>query len=175
MAGSDERARAEFDLAYAEFVVASHRVAGNFFRYSPGQVEDVVAEALARTFERWERVRRHDNPVGWVVLCTKNVCLEELRRQARGSRRSFVGDDIDLTDFTEQSATAQTITDALGRLSKRQRDVAVLRYLMDLDEATTANVLGTSVSKVKTAAHEARGRLRGLLADEYLAEAAVDG
>ena len=131
MAGSDERARAEFDLAYAEFVVASHRVAGNFFRYSAGQVEDVVAEALARTFERWERVRRHDNPVGWVVLCTKNVCLEELRRQARGNRRSFAGDEIDLTDFAEQSATAQTISDALGHRFIHAKGAALAEHAVD--------------------------------------------
>jgi DNA-directed RNA polymerase specialized sigma24 family protein len=32
---------------------------------------------------------------------------------------------------------------------------------------STAAAMGTSVSKVKTAAHEARGRLRVLLADVY--------
>jgi RNA polymerase sigma factor (sigma-70 family) len=174
MAASDERARVEFDRAYAELVVAAHRAATSFFRYSPGSIEDVVAEAMARTYERWEKVRRHENPVGWVVLCTKNVCLEELRRETRGQRRPATRDDIDLTDFSERSATAQTISDALKQLSKRQRDVAVLRYLMDLDEATTAAALGTTVSKVKTAAHEARGRLRGLLGDDSVAEAGLE-
>ena len=80
-----------------------------------------------------------------------------------------------MIDLTEHTAVSVTISETLGRLSKRQRDVAILRYLMDFDEATTAATMGTTVSKVRTAAHEARGRLRVLLRDVYLAadEAAV--
>src|SRR6188768_3102901 len=89
--GADVGPEKDFARAYADLFVASYRAAGAFFRYDPGRIEDVVAEALTRTFERWERVRRHDNPVGWVVVCTKNVCLEELRRDTRDRKPLSVG------------------------------------------------------------------------------------
>ena len=168
--GADAQARAEFDAAYPRLVSAAAGAAQRFFRFDPSQVEDVVAETMARTFERWERVRRHDNPVGWVVVCAKNVCLEQLRKNSRQAQAtSAKHDDVDIfIDLSDETAVSVTISQALDRLSKRQRDVAVLRYLMDCDEKTTAEAMGTSVGKVKTAAHEARGRLRPILADIYL-------
>jgi RNA polymerase sigma factor (sigma-70 family) len=167
----DAEALAEFDAAYPRLVAAAYRAVVRFFRYSPERVEDVVAETMARTYERWERVRRHDNPAGWVVVCAKNVCLEQLRADARASRWTRTGRDLDRhksDDLAHQTALSATIWRSLDDLSKRQRDVAVMRYLMDCDEATTAIALGMSVSKVKTAAHEARSRLRTLLADLYI-------
>ncbi len=76
---SDRQAKAEFDHAYPRLVSAAYRAARGFFRYDPSQVEDAVAETMARTYERWERVRSHESPTGWVVVCAKNVCLEHLR------------------------------------------------------------------------------------------------
>jgi RNA polymerase sigma factor (sigma-70 family) len=167
--GSEARALAEFDAAYPRLVTEAFRGAQRFFRYYKSRVDDAVAETMARTYERWEKVRRHDNPSGWVVICAKNVCLEQLRADARQGRAApSVHDGQPLrSDHAEQTAVASTIWKALDQLSKRQRDVAVLRYLMDLDEAATAQALGTTISKVKTAAHEARGRLRTLLAETY--------
>ncbi len=160
------QARSEFDAAYPTLVTAAYRVVERFFRYAPSQIEDAVAETMARTFERWERVRRHDNPTGWVVVCAKNVCLEQLRANERNARSRSSNVDVHI-DLADDTAVSITVTRVLGKLSKRQRDVAVLRYLMDCDEATTAAATGMSVSKVKTAAHEARQRLRPLLADIY--------
>jgi len=163
---SDRRALAEFDAAYPALVTVAARAARNFFRFDTAQVEDVVAETMARTYERWERVRRHANPDGWVVVCTKNVCLEQLRSRARRGDHGDVEDRYATADPTDRLDTADAVATSLAQLTKRQRDVVVLRYLMDCDEATTAAALGMSVSQVKTAAHEARHRLRHLLADD---------
>lgn len=47
------------------------------------------------------------------------------------------------------------LLDALRRLPTRQREVVVLTELCDLDQATAAEILGISVSALKT--HKARG------------------
>jgi RNA polymerase sigma factor (sigma-70 family) len=164
--GRDAKALEEFDAAYPRLVLVAYRKVGRFFGHDPSRVEDAVAETMARTFERWERVRRHERPDGWVVVCAKNVCLEHLRTSARQAGAAPLQDVPAPTgDLAERAALSATVWDTLGQLSKRQRDVAVLRYLMDCDEATTAAALGMTVSKVRTAAHEARGRLRTLLDD----------
>jgi DNA-binding CsgD family transcriptional regulator len=46
----------------------------------------------------------------------------------------------------------------IGRAPRRQRETVVLRYLGDLTEAQTADVLGCSVGSVKT--HSSRGLAR---------------
>jgi RNA polymerase sigma factor (sigma-70 family) len=60
---------------------------------------------------------------------------------------------------------------ALETLPKRQRDTVVLRYVVDLSEAETAEALGCARGTVKS--HAARGltALRAALGDEDLGEA----
>ena len=49
---------------------------------------------------------------------------------------------------------------ALEQLSRRQREVVVLRYFADLPEAAVAEALGCSVGSVKTHASRALAALR---------------
>jgi DNA-directed RNA polymerase specialized sigma24 family protein len=148
----DEQTRIEFDASFPGLVTVACHAARRFFRFDESVVRHAVAETMAQTYERWERVRHHDSPSGWVIVRTKDVCLEFLRAKSE----------------TEDETISENLVDALDRLSKGQRDVAVLRYLMDCDEATTAVALGTTESKVHTLAERARHRMHGDLERVYL-------
>jgi RNA polymerase sigma factor (sigma-70 family) len=52
---------------------------------------------------------------------------------------------------------------ALQRLSRRQREVVVLRYYAELSEAEIARMMGISQGAVKTHAARALSALRGVL------------
>ena len=147
----DEQTRSEFDASFPGLVTVACHAARRFFRFDESIVRNAVAETMAQTYERWERVRHHDSPAGWVIVRTKDVCLEFLRAISE----------------TEEHALSESIVDTLDRLTRRQRDVAVLRYLMDCDQATTAVALGTTESKVSTRAEKARHRIRGDLEGVY--------
>jgi DNA-directed RNA polymerase specialized sigma24 family protein len=147
----DEQARIEFDASFPVLVTVACHAAQRFFRFDDSVVRNAVAETMAQTYERWERVRHHDNAAGWVIVRTKDVCLEFLRAKSE----------------TEDEPISESIVDTLDRLSRRQRDVAVLRYLMDCDEATTAVALGTTESKVNALAEKARHHMRGDLDGLY--------
>jgi len=60
------------------------------------------------------------------------------------------------------------VRDALDGLARRQRDAVVLYYLLDLDVATTARVLGISEGTVKSALSRAREKLAVLLREPEL-------
>jgi DNA-directed RNA polymerase specialized sigma24 family protein len=153
---SDEDARAEFDAAYPRLVTVACHAAQRFFRYDVSVVQHAAAETMAQTYERWERGKRHEHPTAWVIVCAKDVCLELLRAKSETS-----------IDATEASDISATICETLDHLSKRQRDVGVLRYMMNCDEATTASALVTTVPRVQTLAEKARSRMRDVLIDLY--------
>jgi RNA polymerase sigma factor (sigma-70 family) len=57
---------------------------------------------------------------------------------------------------------------ALDRLSTRQREVVVLRYVADLSEADVARVLGCSVGSVKTHASRGLTTLRAVMGESHV-------
>jgi DNA-directed RNA polymerase specialized sigma24 family protein len=152
----DDYARADFDDAFGNLVAVACHVAERFFRYDPEGIGDVVAETMARTYARWERVQRSGNSVVWVIGCAKDVCLEQLRARAESHIRE-VGDPH----------ISVSICDALDRLPRAQRDVAALRFMMDCDDATTALALNLPAKRTDALAEKARKRMGNLLIEVY--------
>ena len=168
---TEEEAQREFGAAYPHLFTVACEVITRFYRFDTAAVEDAVAETMARTFEAWKRVRTHDNPAEWVVVCAKNVCLDQLRANVKRGERARKAAAASETPVVLPKAASATIWKALENLSKRHRDVAVLRYLMDCDEAMTASTLGMTLADVRLTAHETRDRLRLRVGDVYIGDA----
>jgi len=116
------------------------------------EAEDVAQEACARTYSRWASVRDHAEP--WCVRVASNLALDLLRGRTRAIRRN---ERLKTNDKTPTSMLEERLDlyAALQRLPRRQRETVVLRYLGDLSEAQTADLIGCSVGSVKT--HASRG------------------
>lgn len=125
--------------------------------------DDVAQETLARTFERWEVVSQHPQPVGWVLDVAWKVSMEVARRRDR--QRSLLSrlrrTESDEPD--ERHLQRPLLVAAIARLSDRQRRVFLARYLFGHDVATTGNLLGLADQQVKDASRDARERLRSVL------------
>ncbi|HUY42772.1 MAG TPA: sigma-70 family RNA polymerase sigma factor [Acidimicrobiales bacterium] len=122
---------------------------------------DGVDEAFSRALEKWERVRLMDSPTGWVY----RVALNRVRRVAR--RRS--AEQILLRRIPPSAPLPSRATSLWSRvvdLSERQREVIVLRYVIDLKESEIAEALGVSRGTVSSTLHEARKRLGRMLDEE---------
>ncbi len=113
--------------------------------------EDQVAEAFARAWSSWGKVRSHAAPRVWVIRTALNLGVSWWRRRRR---------ETPLADHDAAAAAATgdgvdpALMAALRRLPARQREVLALRIFLDLDTGTTANVLGIAPGTVT--AHLAR-------------------
>jgi hypothetical protein len=56
---SDKIRQREFAAAYEVLFKSAKAVVTNFFRFDPSALPEAVEETMARTFEHWDRVRRH--------------------------------------------------------------------------------------------------------------------
>jgi RNA polymerase sigma-70 factor (sigma-E family) len=123
--------------------------------------EDLVQTALVRSWPRWERINRRDDPEIYVRKVMVNTWSTWLRRRWRGEHpRETVPDSAASTDLATDVAIRVAVRDALELLTDRQRAVLVLRVFDDLSEAQVAEVLCCSVGTVKSTLSRALARLR---------------
>lgn len=119
--------------------------------------EDLVAEAFTRAWMSWPKVRKHPSPRAWVVRTSLNVRVSWWRRRRR--EVALAGHDTAVAASYYPGLDSSLVT-ALRRLPSRQREVIVLRLLLDLDTATTAQTLGMPAGTVASHLHRGLAALR---------------
>ena len=133
-----------------------------------GLAEDLVQTALARSWPRWERINRRDDPGVYVRRVMVNTWTTWSRRRWRGEKASPAVTEVPASgDVAVEVARRLALRDELKALTGRQRAVLVLRVYDDLPEAQVAQMLNCSVGTVKSAMSRALARLRD---DPRLAE-----
>lgn len=131
------------------------------------QAEELTAEAFARAWAGWRRLRKHPAPAAWVVRTALNTHISWWRRRRR--EVAWEGGALDAgavgADSADGDATAADLLlrAALRTLPLRQREVVVLRVFLDLDTKTTAAALGVAPGTVQAHLHRATKALRAEL------------
>ncbi|MBI4260111.1 MAG: sigma-70 family RNA polymerase sigma factor [Actinobacteria bacterium] len=130
--------------------------------------EDAVQEALARAWERSERGQHIESAEAWVTAVATNLLRDGFRR-VLAERRARARLGAGLAEAGEggvgSAAGRLDLTRALAALPRRQREVAVFRYYLDLDVAEIARVLGIPEGTAKSALHRARRSLAAALGE----------
>jgi len=161
----DEVAIREFlHTSYPRLVAAIALTSG-----SRPAAEDAVQEALIRAWERSDKGEEIDSLKGWVTTVALNLARSGLRR-LRSERRARAR----LTDSTvDETPTADRVDvdRALAMLPRRQREVAVLRYYLQLDTREVASALHLEEGTVKSTLFRARAALAAALGIEEEEEA----
>src|SRR5262245_10080511 len=150
-----------------EFEADFDRLLGRAYRHAQRLVgdsataEDLAAEALARTYAHWPRIRKYDHLDAWVLRVVTNLAIDLYAKN-----RVPIADSAPVTP--EDAAVLRvTLAQALRALPARQRDAVVLRYLADMSEADVASALGVAPGTVKSHLHRAVVQLRRALGPSF--------
>lgn len=160
-----------FDAAFERFVVRVSPMlvrAGFLLTGDRGHAEDLAQTALLRVYRRWDSIWQSPEAYAHEVLV--NLARDRGRTLRRRPREVELPDSsrARAVDESGQLLERETLTRAVRRLPRRQREVVVLRFFLDLSVAQTASALGTSEGAVKAYAARALKRLRTQLeADEF--------
>ncbi len=127
--------------------------------------ENIAQEAFVRLHGRWSKLADEDKALPYLRRTVVNLSRSRLRhlRVARSTPRDR---DRDTASAESVALATRAVQDALDRLSRRQRQVVVLRYWLDLDQQTIADTLGIAVGTVKATTSQAMAVLRAALAGE---------
>jgi RNA polymerase sigma factor (sigma-70 family) len=171
-----ERARRGEHDAYTELVrrysTIAHRTA--VLIAGPADAEDAVQEAFIRAFYALARFRRESAFKPWLLAIVANAARNKLRssgQQPRLRDRLAVDRAIGPLHAVPSAESAaldaeerRSLADAVDRLPAKSRVVVTCRYLLELSEAETAQVLGWPVGTVKSRLSRALDGLRTTLA-----------
>ena len=156
---------------FAEFFQASWEPCLRAVVASTGSVqlaEDQVAEAFARAWLSWRKVRRHPAPRAWVVRAALNTGASWWRRRIH--ELPLAGHDAAAPHDADDGLDAALLT-ALRHLPDRQREVIALRVFLDLDIDTIAAHLEIAPGTVRVHLSRAMTTLRHELSPSQAMEA----
>ncbi len=110
------------------------------------RAEEVVHDAFARVYERWDKV---DNHGGYLRTAVVNRC-RDVQRRWLVERRTAASRQPDATDAGEVALGANELVDALASIPSKRRAALVLRFYADLTEADIATTLDVAPGTVKS-------------------------
>jgi RNA polymerase sigma-70 factor (sigma-E family) len=126
--------------------------------------EELVQDAFVRTHSRLNRIAK-DKVTVYLRSAVINGARSHLRR--RMVQRKHPPTPAPPADPAEIDGVARAqrteLFSALNRLPRRQREVLVLRYYLDLSESEIAETLSISTGSVKQHAHRGLSTLSGAL------------
>jgi RNA polymerase sigma-70 factor (sigma-E family) len=158
----DREIAALFDRHYAPMCRLAYVIIGD-----AATAEEIVMEALIKTFSGWGRIRDYDRVDAYLRRAVVNLCRSKIRRkviEARVNAASYRRDELRPPDWDpDRHETSRLVWEAVKQLPERQRACVVLRYFDDLSESQIADVLQCSVGTVKSQLAKSRAKLEKVL------------
>lgn len=156
--------------AFAEFAAARSRSlhrAAYLMVGDPQLAQDLVQEALTKTYVAWPRLRDPHNAEAYCRKAITTTAITWFRRKGWHNERPTEvlpeeargGHDTAVED-------RDRVWRALLALPPRQRAALVLRFYEDLTEAQTAAAMGCAVGTVKSQVSAGLAKLRQRLGDD---------
>ena len=125
------------------------------------EAEELMQDAFLRVWERWDRVGRMDDPVGYLYRTAMNLFRKRYRRAMLAIRRS-VGMAPAADDFADAD-DRQTVRRVLATLPPRQRAALVLTEMLGLTAEEAGETLGVKASTVRSLSRQGRESFRRVM------------
>ncbi len=166
--GADATSEATEDPAFASFFEREHRrLVGALYLLTGdlAEAEDLAQEAMARVFERWERVRAMESPTGYVFRVAYNLNRRRLRRLGLQARKHLATRGA--ADPTEAAEARSDLMRAMGDLPPPQRAALILVEFVGMTSEEAGRALGIAAGSVRARLSKGRAAIRKQLGDDY--------
>jgi RNA polymerase sigma-70 factor (sigma-E family) len=160
--GREEAIATLFYACYPQLVATGYAVAGDW-----AVAEELAQEAFLRLWRRWRWLRDPEAAPAYLHRTVVNLGNSAIRRRVLERRVAAFRTGQPVEAGPEADLELQQ---AIGALSPRKRACVVLRYLVGMTEAQTAQALGITPGTVKSQTHKALRQLRQQLAEPAAAE-----
>lgn len=128
----------------------------------PPLAEDLTAEAFEKALRSWRRFDpRRSSERTWLCRIARSAMLDHFRAESRRRRREerYTREAAEEAAGTVQLGFSPELETSLRELTVAEREVLVLRVVLDLDAAAAARVLGIGRSACSMRLARALGKL----------------
>ncbi|CQR46724.1 RNA polymerase sigma factor SigX [Paraliobacillus sp. PM-2] len=141
------------------------------------QTEDIIQEVYIKVLKSYNTFRGDSSEKTWLFSIARHTTLDFFRKQKRKRNRliDFFSKETEEQTLPDQNALPEEIVmlnDEMQRIYHKlnecnadQKQVIILRYIQSFSIQETADIMGWTVSKVKTTQHRAIKKLQALLYD----------
>ena len=133
-----------------------------------GDVQDIVQDTFVRAFGSIESFRGDSSLRTWLFTIARRLLLDLRRSERRRGEQVEVQEGDATTDYNALDSfvadeTKQRMYQAVGRLSKTQREVFMLRVSEGLSYKEIADVAGTTEGAARVHYHNAMRAIKEFL------------
>jgi len=157
-----------YRASYQRQLLYAYALTGNV-----ADAQDVVQEAYVRAWQRWDHIRRYDQPEVWLRTVAWRLAANRWRA-LRNATRTLVRLGAS-SEVAEPSPDTVALVAALRQIPDAQRRAIVLHHLCGLSVDEVAVEVDASVNPVKSRLARGRAALAPLLADSAVTSEVRDG
>ena len=143
-------------------------------------VDDAVQETMIRAWKNIGQLRDAQSMKWWVLKIASNVGKAYVKKEKYRKIREISlderveqipdGDEAEMTDealcLAMENTDLEKISELLDRLSDKERQVIVLRYIHELPLTEVAKLVGETYANTRTIASRAMRKLKKYAAEE---------
>ena len=153
-----------FTLLYLRYFDRVYGYLRTIFREGPHEVEDLTQQVFVRAFEALPRYQRRGQPFrAWLFTVARNLARTHVVKRGRGEvpfEPSWVAEKRDQEPAEEPPPNLEWVTDRelvmfVERLPIAQRQVLVLKFMLDLRAKEIGQILNRSTDDVRMLEHRA--------------------
>ncbi len=174
-------AQTSLSADYEAFIRQHERAILNYLWRMTGDEQtayDLTQEVFLRAWQRFDALRRYDQPRSWLFRVATNLAITHIRRRALPVGSATPLDtaldserDPASSDPAWRLAESDQVRRTLLQLSPQRRAALVLREVYGLSAAEVGQTLGITPVAVRMALHRAREQFRALYLREEGGEA----
>ena len=116
---------------------------------NPEDALDAMEDMIVILYENIHRLRKEESFYSWSKTILVNCCKNLLRKNKRMVSLDTIREQADETLFGDKEAQI-VLEQHLSRLSEKQQEAIKLRYYLDLDYQSIADILKIPVGTVKS-------------------------
>ncbi len=132
--------------------------------------DEALQDALETIWKRFSKIRKHPNPPALMMRIGMNAAYDLLRRRTRSRKVEMVGLPQEIVDDVpgalnrlERNELRLEIYRAISRISRKQAQAVLMRFVQELSFPEIASALGCREATARTHVKRGCAKLRSML------------